>query len=120
MSILIALELEGLPPTVNLLYRNRGHIRYKTAAGREYQKNVVSLLRNNWRDRPPYELPIKFQITFETKDKRRWDIDNRVKVLQDCLSMAGVIKDDRQVEILHVERKYGTKNVTYIELESKS
>ena len=120
MSILIALELEGLPPTVNLLYRNRGHIRYKTTAGREYQENVVNRLRESWTDCPPYELPIKFQITFETKDKRRWDIDNRVKVLQDCLSMAGVIKDDRQVEILHVERKYGTKNVTYIEVESKS
>ena len=118
MRVLVTLELDGLPPTANLLYRNfRGH-RYKTPQGRKYQEQVAGLLRNRLEGQPPYELPVELRLIFTTDNRRRWDIDNRVKALQDCLSMAGVIKDDRQVEILHVERKYGKKQVTYIEVRA--
>lgn len=116
MKILVKMEIEGLPPTVNLLYRNSGHVRYKTASGRKYQEHVSALLRQQWRNRLPCEKPVEFRITFTSNDMRRWDIDNRVKALQDCLSMAGIIKDDRQVDILHVERKKGTDLNTYIEV----
>ena len=118
VSVLLSLELEGLPPTVNHLYRNFRHWRYKTAFGRKYQEEVSSLLHNAWCDKPPNENPVELRITFTTNNRRKWDVDNRVKALQDCLSMAGVLKDDRQVEILHVERKYGVKNATYIEVIS--
>ena len=118
MRVLISFELDGLPPTVNLLYRNfRGH-RYKTPQGRAYQEQVAVLLRNRWEGQPPYELPIELRLIFTANNRRRWDIDNRVKALQDCLSLAGVLKDDRQVEILHVERKYGEKQGTYIEVRA--
>ena len=75
-------------------------------------------MRNRWEGQPPYELPVELRITFMTTDRRRWDIDNRVKALQDCLSLAGVLKDDRQVEILHVERQYVKKQATYIEVRA--
>ena len=118
MRVLITLELDGLPPTANLLYRNfRGH-RYKTPQGRKYQEQIAWLLRDSWAGQPPCEMPIELRIILTANNRRRWDIDNRVKALQDCLSMAGVIKDDRQVEILHVERKYGMKNATYIEVRA--
>ena len=116
MKTLVKMEIEGLPPTVNLLYRNSGHIRYKTASGRKYQERVSALLHKKWRNRSPYEKPVEFRIILSSNDNRRWDIDNRVKALQDCLSMAGIIKDDRQVDILHVERKNGTELKTYIEV----
>lgn len=118
MSILISLELEGLPPTVNHLYRSYRNRRYKTVAGRKYQKQVTEILSRKWKARLPCEEPLELRITFTTDNRRKWDIDNRVKALQDCLSMAKIIKDDRQVEILHVERKYGVKNATYIEVSS--
>ena len=116
MKVLLKLEIEGLPPTVNHLYRNSGHIRYKTAQGRKYQERVSGLLREAWGDRPVLMCPIEFRITFLTPDNRRWDIDNRVKALQDCLSEGGVIKDDRQIEILHVERKKSVKTGTKVEV----
>lgn len=119
MSVLMAVEFEGIPPTVNHLYRSYRNRRYKTASGREYQKQVTEILRKKWRKQPPVTSPIELRIIFTTNDRRKWDIDNRVKALQDCLSMAGIIGDDMQVEILHVERKYGEKQVTYMEVSSK-
>ena len=107
-----------MPPTVNLLYRNFRHWRYKTVSGRKYQEQAAHILGEAWGSNPPYELPVELRITFTTTDRRRWDIDNRVKALQDCLSMSGVLKDDRQVEILHVERQYGKKQATYIEVRA--
>lgn len=118
MKVLITLELDGLPPTANLLYRNFRGRRYKTPQGRKYQEQVAGLLHDRWSGQPPYEFPVELRLIFTTDNRRRWDIDNRVKALQDCLSMARVIKDDRQVEILHVERKSGKKQWTYIEVRA--
>ena len=118
MSVLISAELEGIPPTVNHLYRSYRNRRYKTASGREYQEHVTQILRRKWKNQPPVTSSIELRIIFITNDRRKWDVDNRVKALQDCLSMAGIIKDDRQVEILHVERKYGEKQCTYMEVNS--
>ena len=53
----------------------------------------------------PYLKPVKLYIIFQTNDKRHWDIDNRVKVIQDCLQLAEIIKDDTQVDFLCVERQ---------------
>ena len=61
---LLAIEIDGLPPTVNMMYRGlQGH-RYKTKECLEWQSCVVSELAKSW------------------------DVDNRVKALQDCLSKA--------------------------------
>lgn len=119
MKELLSMELEGLPPTVNHMYRNSGHIRYKTASGRKYQERVSKSLKEVWGDKPAYSFGVELRITFETSDHRRWDIDNRVKALQDCLSLAGILKDDKQVEILHVERKSGKGMKTYVEVRTR-
>lgn len=55
---------------------------------------------------------IEMHLVFQTNNRRCWDIDNRVKALQDCLSIAGVIRDDSQLDALHVERKYGNEQCT--------
>lgn len=118
MKKLISLELEGLPPTVNSMYRNVGCRRYKTLKSKKYQERVTELLSQEWKKKKPCRKAIEFRIKFRTKDRRHWDIDNRVKALQDCLSMAGIIKDDSQIEVLHVEREKGNRTTTYIEVIS--
>lgn len=112
-------NLLELPPTVNHIYR-RGRCgnRYKTAATRHYQAQVSQTLANIWHGQPPYTGPVELRIIFVTATRRKWDIDNRVKALQDCLMLSGVIQDDTQVQILHVERHSGGKNQTQIELLS--
>ena len=121
MRELARVEFSGLPPTVNHLYRtSRNGIRYKTAQGKEWQSVTASIMAAAKINRKPYGGDVALEIVFRTADRRKWDIDNRVKALQDCLAMAGVIEDDRQIQRLHVERQAGPKTatvVTVLELE---
>ena len=64
-----------------------------------------------------FDRHLELYITFQTNDHVRWDIDNRVKALQDCLKLAGVIKDDSLINVLHVERTYGNSKSTKIILK---
>lgn len=116
-NILLELEIQGLPPTVNHLYRTaRAGFRYKTKNGRKYQEHISSLLAEKWQGCAPYSKDIELRIEFKVKSRRKWDIDNRVKALQDCLGMAGIIEDDSQVQILHVERHKGDADITRLEI----
>ena len=117
MSEKLDMELLGLPPTVNHMYRTGNRSRYKTLEVREYQQYVVNRLRDEWNGRKAMDGRIDVRITFTADNKRRWDIDNRVKALQDCLSMAGVIRDDSQVDSLHVERCYGNEKATHMTVQ---
>ena len=107
-------ELLGLPPTVNHMYLTGYRSRYKTFEVREYQQYAVNRLREEWAGRAALMGRLELEIIFTTNDRRRWDIDNRVKALQDCLSMAGVIQDDSQLDALHVERCYGNGKSTRV------
>ena len=117
-SIILDLTIDGLPPTVNHLYRSHGHVRFKSAEYKHYQDIVSNNIRSVWSNKPSYILPVEFRIIFQTNDHKRWDIDNRVKALQDCLSLAGVILDDSQIHILHVERLFSDAKRTHISLLS--
>ena len=117
MKRLMKLELDGLPPTVNHSYEKRGRRLYKSPECRKYQEGVSEKLHKEWGNRKRYAGPVELRITFYTKDQRRWDIDNRVKALQDCLSYGGVIQDDSQIRTLHVERRQGTGTLTVMEVK---
>ena len=112
MSEELNVELIGLPPSVNHMYRTGSRSRYKTFEVREYQQYVVNKLREAWKGRKTLTGRIEMRLVFQTNNRRRWDIDNRVKALQDCLSIAGVIRDDSQLDELHVERVYGNEKST--------
>ena len=119
MNALLKCEISGLPPTLNHIYRSmKSGRRYKTAEGKEYQLQVSQTLASLWHAQPPYPGPVELRVNFITATSRKWDLDNRVKALQDCLMMGGVIQDDSQVQILHVERHSGKENQTQIELLS--
>ena len=94
------------------MYRTGTRSRYKTLEVREYQQYAVNKLREAWAGRATLTGRIEMRLTFTTNNHRRWDIDNRVKALQDCLSMAGVIRDDSQLDALYMERLYGNEKST--------
>ena len=110
-------HIEGLPPTINNYYRHSRRATYKRAEARVWQAATTSRIRTAWGQREAYSGAVKLRIVFEVQTRRKWDMDNRIKPLQDCLEYAGVIVNDSQVEILHVERCRGTRTMTHVFIE---
>ena len=113
---IIEFNLNSLPPTVNNLYGRLRRTVYKKPEVREWQNKTISYMRGEWKNRAAVTSEVEVRIIFTAKDHRKWDIDNRIKPLQDCLERAGVIKNDRQIESLQVRRKYGERESTEIQI----
>ena len=118
LKTLIKLELDGLPPTVNHMYLNARGRRFRTEECQTYQLLTTLKLQRLWNDKPPFEGRAALHVVLTVANRRRWDIDNRLKALQDCLQLAGVIKDDRQIDYLSIKRLYTAKNGTVLTLSS--
>ena len=115
-NTLINLEIEGLPPTVNHMHmKARGRV-FRTKACKDFQDFVTLKLKSLWGNKEPFTGRVALEITFTTNNKRRWDLDNRLKALQDCLTMAGIIKDDSQIDKILLLRNYGSENKTVLRL----
>ena len=122
MSVLLTLEIPGLPPTANSMYRNSGTHRYKRQEVTEWQEEVSGLMREHWNRNAvtpgAVEAPscrsVEVQIEFTVKGRYRWDIDNRLKALLDCLEIGGILANDNQIDSLKVTRTRGNKDSTRI------
>lgn len=110
-----------LPPSVNsyrTIFRGRMGI---SKAGREFKEKVSDYVVE-------YRVPklgserLEMKVVLYPRDKRKQDIDNRIKALWDALTDAGVFDDDEQIDILHIERgeiKKGGGCLVYIEILDK-
>ena len=115
-KILISLEFSGLPPSINHSHINAHGRRFRTKECRDFQAHIINELKLLWRNKPAFIGRAYLDLTLITNNKRRWDIDNRLKALQDCLTMAGVIKDDSQIDRIKIERLYQSENKTLLRL----
>ena len=91
------------PPTVNHMIKSSGSKRYLS---REYEafNGMVGIIVK--RERVPSFGDKKIALAIELcwPNKRKGDLDNRCKAVQDSLMKAGVMDDDSQVDQLHVKR----------------
>ena len=65
---------------------------------------------------------LEMKVVLYPRDRRKQDIDNRIKALWDALTEAGVFDYDEQIDILHIERgeiKKGGGCLVYIEILDK-
>ncbi|MBQ3447317.1 MAG: RusA family crossover junction endodeoxyribonuclease [Synergistaceae bacterium] len=117
MSMIFRLEIEGLPPSVNSMYRTgKFSARYKRPEVAEWQEELTARMRECWNKPLAYMDVVEVHVLFTVKDNRRWDVDNRLKALLDCLSMAGVIHDDSQIWGIVALRVKGEYSRTRIEV----
>lgn len=93
-----------LPPTINHYYgqRPRGG-RYIKPAGLAFRQAVAEAVASaGYRT---LHGRVSLFAAIYPADRRRQDIDNRAKALQDALTHAGVWLDDEQIDELHLVRK---------------
>jgi crossover junction endodeoxyribonuclease RusA len=72
-------------------------------AGREFKLQVQDYVLDNAVPKMGQKR-LQMQVTLFPRDKRKQDIDNRIKALWDALTDAGVFDDDEQIDILIVQR----------------
>ncbi len=86
----------------NIPSGNRRQIGYKNGKPFLYKQNqkeikdIVMQIKQQWKY-PRITSSIEIRYIFYFPDKRSRDIDNRLKILNDCLEEAGVIKNDNLI-----------------------
>lgn len=89
------------PPSVNRYYRNVQGKTLISAEGRQYRKDVESLLL---RGVGKFEGRVAVEVRCHAPDRRRRDLDNLGKCLFDSLTHAGVWDDDSQIDDMRLVR----------------
>jgi crossover junction endodeoxyribonuclease RusA len=102
--------LENLPlaPSVNHVWKHRVIGRramvYMSKEGVEFRSKIAQIVREKQLHNLKLESRLQVKIELLMRDKRRVDIDNRVKSCLDALTHAGIWLDDSQIDILTVVR----------------
>jgi len=102
------------PPSMNTYWRNFRGRTVLSKAGREFKIAVQDYVIEN--NIPKFgERKLKITMILRQRDKRKVDIDNRIKAVLDSLQDAGVFDDDFQVDHLEMMRgepiKFGAIHV---------
>ena len=92
----------GWPPSVNRYYRHVGYQVLISREGRKYRMMTVSRLGGRF---AKLTGDVAFRAECYPPDRRRRDLDNILKSLQDSIVHAGVLADDCQIKLLHLEMK---------------
>lgn len=92
-----------LSPSINHYFARHGSRTYLPQKVRDYRKQVAEIVAAEGVETLTGRLSVF--VAVHPASKRRCDLDNRLKGLQDALQCAGVFEDDEQIDSLHVVRK---------------
>ena len=109
------------PPSMNTYWRNFRGRTVISKAGRQFREDVIQYVIDN--NIPKFgDKKLKITLILRPRDKRKIDIDNRIKAVLDALEHAGVFDDDFQVDHIEMIRgeplKGGLLHVCIEEIEN--
>jgi crossover junction endodeoxyribonuclease RusA len=118
---MIALTLP-FPPTINHYYGIRGKSRFIRPAGVKFRAVVAEIVAEA--GHKTLEGSVGVFIRVFPPDRRKRDLDNLLKALQDALTHAGVWLDDSQIQDLHIVSdaviKGGQTKIVITDLKQKT
>lgn len=91
-----------LPPTANHYIKHARGQHYMTAEGKAFRAAVQVACFADASPRLTGRLSLS--IVIHPADRRRMDLDNRIKPLQDALQHAGCFADDECIDRIEIER----------------
>ena len=119
MPELVCVTVAGIPESVNHIWRGtRGGKHYKTAKARDFESLLITALRKQHSGRPVYDGAVRLVMVIGRKTRRRYDLDNRIKSVQDCLAPAGIIADDSQVVEISARKILAEEDTTTVIVET--
>ena len=107
MRILAEATVAGVPESVNHIWRSSRGRFYKTTKAKDFEELLVRVLHDSYKKnfKGPYKCDVILDIIIERKTRRKWDLDNRIKSIQDCLAPAGIIENDCQVKTIRADKE---------------
>jgi crossover junction endodeoxyribonuclease RusA len=90
------------PPSTNRYYRNVAGRTLISREGRVYRDTVVAILRAA--RIKPRTGPLAVHVELYPPDRRKRDVDNALKAINDSLQHGGAFHDDSQIVWLLLER----------------
>lgn len=101
MTQAISLTLDELPPSANSIWRAVGGRVLKSRDYRSWLTAAAYLLRAQAKGR--IEGPYALHVEFCPPDRRKRDLDNRIKALSDAITEAGLVEDDCHCQRIKAE-----------------
>lgn len=92
-----------LPPSINTYWRANGNRRFICEAGKRFRNDVWAISKSS-KIEPFGTKRLAMTVRLHFRDKRKADIDNRIKALWDALQHAGIYEDDEQIDVLDLSR----------------
>lgn len=98
--------------------RNHGRVNViYTHLFREWEKTAILYLKSSFRGREVIDMPLEARFTFKFLN-HKWepDVSNLVDSPQDALKKAGIISDDKIIQVLQANKEFGQGEETTVRL----
>lgn len=94
----------AFPPSVNNYYVKTQRGVFISAKGKKFRDQLIKDAHEQLSGMEPIDCKVRIDVVYWMPDRRKRDLDNLVKPLQDALTHAHIWGDDSQVDQLCVFR----------------
>lgn len=107
-----------IPPTTNHYHVPRKGQKglTKSSAVRAYQRDVILLIRSMGLHKENISQPVRLSLTFRPPTRRKYDVSNFLKALEDGLVKGGLLEDDHWIEYDSINKGEPSGGAGFVEV----